>query len=190
MADNYKLVVIGESSVGKSSLVARFVSGAFSSDEPPTIGAAFYRCKLDLESRTVYFEIWDTAGQEQYSCLTPVYYRDADAALVVYDISKYDTFERARRWVNELRQTVSDDVIVFVVANKLDLEHQRTISCSEGRTFAEENGCFFAEVSALTGGNVESTFTLLASKLPIKKVYSSGDYDIPVNLPPKSGCSC
>ncbi|KAL0207610.1 hypothetical protein P9112_012238, partial [Eukaryota sp. TZLM1-RC] len=180
-------VLLGESSVGKSSLVARFVSGAFSNDEPPTIGAAFYRCNLELDDKTVEF---DTAGQEQYSCLTPVYYRDADSALVVYDITKYDSFERAKRWVRELRSEVSDDVVVCVVGNKLDLEKSRTVPCHDGLAFAEENNCLFKEVSALKGENVLEAFRAIGDALPEKPPVVdvlSPNLEL---LPPEKSCSC
>ncbi|KAL0249228.1 hypothetical protein GEMRC1_004461 [Eukaryota sp. GEM-RC1] len=190
----FKLVLLGESAVGKSSVVARFMSGNFSSEEPPTIGAAFYRTKIDLpDDKSIDFELWDTAGQEQYSCLTPVYYRDADAALVVYDITKWDSFERAKRWVRELREQLSHDVVLCIIGNKLDLETSRVVSRHEADIFAEENECLFMEGSALSGLNIKETFIEISNNLPDRPIVNCKDLlSNTVNLTGNSsgGCSC
>lgn len=105
----FKLVLLGESAVGKSSLVLRFVKGQFHEYQESTIGAAFLTQTLSMEDSEVKFEIWDTAGQERYNSLAPMYYRGAQAAIVVYDILNQDSFQRAQTWVNELQRKVSDD---------------------------------------------------------------------------------
>ena len=100
----FKLVLLGESAVGKSSLVLRFVKGQFHEFQESTIGAAFLTQTVCLDDTTVKFEIWDTAGQERYHSLAPMYYRGAQAAIVVYDITNADTFARAKTWVRELQR--------------------------------------------------------------------------------------
>ena len=102
----FRLVLLGESAVGKSSLVQQFVEGQFDEFQPSTIGAAFVSQTVSLEDRTVKFEIWDTAGQERFHSVTPIYWRGAQAAIVVYDITNADTFERAKSWVKELQRQV------------------------------------------------------------------------------------
>lgn len=116
-----KLVLLGEAAVGKSSLVLRFVSNDFQENKEPTIGAAFLTQKCPLANRTIKFEIWDTAGQERFASLAPMYYRNAQSALVVYDVTKPASFVKARHWVNELKAQANKNIIIALVGNKVDL---------------------------------------------------------------------
>lgn len=116
-----KLVLLGEAAVGKSSLVLRFVQDDFNENTSPTIGAAFLTQKCRLENRIVKFEIWDTAGQERFHSLAPMYYRNAQAAVVVYDITKSASLEKAKAWVKELQRQASPNIVIALVGNKLDL---------------------------------------------------------------------
>lgn len=116
-----KLVLLGEAAVGKSSLVLRFVSDDFQENKEPTIGAAFLTQKCALPNRTIKFEIWDTAGQERFASLAPMYYRNAQSALVVYDVTKPTSFIKARHWVNELKAQASPGIVIALVGNKVDL---------------------------------------------------------------------
>ncbi|KAK8866130.1 hypothetical protein IAR55_001281 [Kwoniella newhampshirensis] len=116
-----KLVLLGEAAVGKSSLVLRFCQGDFNENTSPTIGAAFLTQKCRLESRIVKFEIWDTAGQERFHSLAPMYYRNAQAAVVVYDITKASSLEKAKAWVKELQRQANANIVIALVGNKVDL---------------------------------------------------------------------
>lgn len=116
-----KLVLLGEAAVGKSSLVLRFVSDDFQENKEPTIGAAFLTQKCTLQNRIIKFEIWDTAGQERFASLAPMYYRNAQSAVVVYDVTKPASFIRARHWVNELKSQGSPNTVIALVGNKVDL---------------------------------------------------------------------
>ncbi|EIW72575.1 hypothetical protein TREMEDRAFT_66953 [Tremella mesenterica DSM 1558] len=116
-----KLVLLGEAAVGKSSLVLRFVQNDFNENTSPTIGAAFLTQRCRLENRIVKFEIWDTAGQERFHSLAPMYYRNAAAAVVVYDITKSASLEKAKAWVKELQRQANPNIIIALVGNKLDL---------------------------------------------------------------------
>jgi len=116
-----KLVLLGEAAVGKSSLVMRFCSNDYNENTSPTIGAAFLTQKCRLENRIVKFEIWDTAGQERFHSLAPMYYRNAAAAVVVYDITKAASLEKAKAWVKELQRQANPNIIIALVGNKLDL---------------------------------------------------------------------
>lgn len=124
----FKLVLLGESSVGKSSLVLRFVKGQFLDFQDSTIGAAFLTQTVCLNETTVKFEIWDTAGQERYHSLAPMYYRGAQAAIVVYDITNQDSFVRAKNWVKELQRQGNPDIVIALAGNKVDLEEERKIT--------------------------------------------------------------
>ncbi|GJJ09482.1 hypothetical protein Clacol_003705 [Clathrus columnatus] len=116
-----KLVLLGEAAVGKSSIVLRFVSNEFQSNKEPTIGAAFLTQKCRLEDRVLRYEIWDTAGQERFHSLAPMYYRNAQAAVVVYDVTKAASLDKAKSWVKELQRQANPNIVIALAGNKLDL---------------------------------------------------------------------
>jgi len=163
---NFKLVLLGDAAVGKSSSVERFVKNEFFEFQQPTIGAAFLTQTVPLDDCIVKFEIWDTAGQERYRSLAPMYYRGAAAALVVYDITVHDSFTGAKTWIEELQRQGSADIVIGLAGNKCDLENKREVSKAEAQKYAQENGCLFFETSAKTGENVNEIFTQIAQKLP------------------------
>jgi len=162
----FKLVLLGESAVGKSSLVLRFVKGQFHEFQESTIGAAFLTQTVVLDATTVKFEIWDTAGQERYHSLAPMYYRGAQAAIVVYDITNADTFTRAKSWVGELHRQARPDIVIALAGNKSDLGSRRTVEYEEANAYAEEKGLLFLETSAKNANNVNEIFLAIARKLP------------------------
>ena len=145
----FKIVSIGESGVGKSSLVLKFVKGQFHELPMPTIGAAFLTKKISLEeNHVVMFDIWDTAGQERFHSILPLYYRGAHAAIVVYDITKMDTFIRAKDWVEELQRYASKDIVLTLIGNKVDLTASRMVQYDAAAAFAEANEMIFFESNA------------------------------------------
>ena len=169
-ADNkifqFKLVLLGDSAVGKSSLVLRFVRGQFFEYQESTIGAAFLTQTVALNDTTVKFEIWDTAGQERYHSLAPMYYRGAAAAIVVYDITSPLSFQRAKNWVRELQRAGNANIVIALAGNKCDLASKRKVELDEAKAYAEENGIFHMETSAKTAMNVNDLFVTIARKLP------------------------
>ena len=162
----FKLVLLGDSAVGKSSLVLRFVRGQFFEYQESTIGAAFLTQTVALNDTTVKFEIWDTAGQERYHSLAPMYYRGAAAAVVVYDITNRDTFQRAKQWVKELQRQGNANIVIALAGNKSDLSSKRKVEPEEAESYASDNGIFFMETSAKTATNVNELFVAIARKLP------------------------
>jgi len=133
-----KLVLLGEAAVGKSSVVLRFVSDEFQPNKEPTIGAAFLTQKCRLEDRVLRYEIWDTAGQERFHSLAPMYYRNAQAAVVVYDVTKAASLEKAKSWVKELQRQANPNIVIALCGNKVDLVQPSTSSSSLGTSDAED----------------------------------------------------
>ncbi|CAK7334948.1 unnamed protein product [Dovyalis caffra] len=166
-----KLVLLGDMGTGKTSMVLRFTKGQFFDFQESTIGAAFFTQVLSLNEATIKFDIWDTAGQERYHSLAPMYYRGAAAAVVVYDITSMDSFERAKKWVIELQRQGNPNLIMFLVGNKVDLEEKRKVGNEEAEQYAKENGLVFLETSAKTAQNVNELFYEIAKRLT-KKVPS------------------
>ncbi|GAA5827700.1 hypothetical protein JCM11251_001795 [Rhodosporidiobolus azoricus] len=171
-----KLVLLGESAVGKSSLVLQFVKGQFDDYRESTIGAAFLTQTVPVSSGNfIKFEIWDTAGQERYKSLAPMYYRSAHAAVVVYDITSAASLLKARTWISELQRQADPSICVCLVGNKLDLAaEQRQVSTDEAQKFADEEGLMFYEVSAKTAEGVEGVFKAIAEKMPIDSPSATG----------------
>jgi Ras-related protein Rab-5C len=203
----FKLVLLGESAVGKSSLVLRFVKDQFDDYRESTIGAAFLTQTIALdENTTVKFEIWDTAGQERYKSLAPMYYRNANCAVVVYDITQAASLDKAKAWVKELQRQANENIIIALAGNKLDLvtesPDKRAISTADAEQYAKEAGLLFFETSAKTSENVKELFTAIANKLPIDQATGPrnlrpGQQRQGVNLRPEAnqtqgpgGCNC
>jgi small GTP-binding protein len=158
-----KICLVGESTVGKTSLVSRLMSKAFRPDNPPTIGGAFQEIPVTIDNVRITLMIWDTAGSEQYRSVGPLYYHGSAGALIVYDITSRASFERCAEWHTSLGNNAGGKVAIILVGNKTDLESQREVSADEGRAFVQQKElAAFIETSALDGSNVTQAFTDLA----------------------------
>lgn len=163
---NFKLVLLGDASVGKSCAVVRFAKNEFHENQEPTIGAAFMTQSVEFDDYTVKYEIWDTAGQERFRSLAPMYYRGASAAVIVYDLTSRESFEAAKSWISELQLYRNADLVLALVGNKLDMGAERQVETSLGRSYAEANNAIFMETSAKTGTNIRELFEEIAKRLP------------------------
>jgi Ras-related protein Rab-11A len=167
-------VLIGDSGVGKSNLLSRFTRNEFNLDSKSTIGVEFATRSIQVDTKTIKAQIWDTAGQERYRAITSAYYRGAVGALLVYDISKHQTYDNVTRWLKELRDHADSNIVIMLVGNKSDLRHLRAVPTDEAKQFASmqprctyravklmcpgENNLSFIETSALDASNVELAF--------------------------------
>uniref|UniRef100_A0A6V1RZC8 Uncharacterized protein n=1 Tax=Heterosigma akashiwo TaxID=2829 RepID=A0A6V1RZC8_HETAK len=162
----YKLVFLGDQSVGKTSIITRFMYDNFDKNYQATIGIDFLSKTMYLEDRTVRLQLWDTAGQERFRSLIPSYIRDSSVAVIVYDITNRASFLNTSKWIEDVRSERGNDVVIMLVGNKTDLADRRQVSAEEGGDRAQAEGVIFAEASAKSGANVKGVFRQLAAALP------------------------
>jgi len=161
----YKVVLIGDSGVGKSNLLSRFTRNEFNLETKSTIGVEFATRSIQADTKTIKAQIWDTAGQERYRAITSAYYRGAVGALLVYDIAKNATFKNVERWLTELRENAATNIVIMLVGNKSDLRHLREVPTETAKDFAEKNALSFIETSALDSTNVELAFQNILTEI-------------------------
>jgi small GTP-binding protein len=153
-----KVVLLGESGVGKSSFMLRFVANNFKVDSSSTVGASYMFKIIQVNGRSIKFNIWDTAGQERYHSLAKMYLHDANAAILVYDITNRASFEGLPRWYSELTEVAPKNIIVAVAGNKEDLVSLEVVQPDEAQAFASSLGGFLKKTSAKTNQGIESVF--------------------------------
>ncbi|XP_038984287.1 ras-related protein RABA5c-like [Phoenix dactylifera] len=181
----FKVVIIGDSAVGKSNLLSRYARNEFNLHSKATIGVEFQTQTLDIDGKEVKAQIWDTAGQERFRAVTSAYYRGAVGALVVYDISRRSTFDSVPRWLHELDTHSDTTVARMLVGNKCDLANIREVSVEDGRSLAEAEGLFFIETSALDSTNVKAAFEIVIKEIynnVSRKVLNSDSYKAELSL--------
>uniref|UniRef100_A0A674BSA9 RAB41, member RAS oncogene family n=1 Tax=Salmo trutta TaxID=8032 RepID=A0A674BSA9_SALTR len=162
----FKLVFLGEQSVGKTSLITRFMYDSFDNTYQATIGIDFLSKTMYLEDRTIRLQLWDTAGQERFRSLIPSYIRDSAAAVVVYDIANLNSFQQTSKWIDDVRTERGSDVIIMLVGNKTDLADKRQVSVETAERKARELNVMYIETSAKAGYNVKQLFRRVAAALP------------------------
>ncbi|XP_077252248.1 ras-related protein RIC2 [Tasmannia lanceolata] len=184
----FKLVLIGDSGVGKSNLLSRFTRNEFSLESKSTIGVEFATRSLNVDGKVIKAQIWDTAGQERYRAITSAYYRGAVGALLVYDVTRHSTFENVERWLKELRDHTDPNIVVMLIGNKSDLRHLVSVSTEDGKSFAERESLYFMETSALESTNVDNAFAEVLTqiyRIVSKKAVETGDDGTAATVPGK-----
>ena len=168
----FKILLIGNSGVGKSSLLLRFSDDTFTGNFMPTIGVDFKIRTLEVDGKTIKLQIWDTAGQERFKTITSSYYKGAHGIIVVYDVTDKDSFKNIDTWMNEIEKHASDNVSRILCGNKSDLEDSRQVSTDEGKELADTYNIRFIESSAKDNSNVEEAFTLMTKEIKSRVVHT------------------
>ncbi|GFP86238.1 RAS-related protein raba6b [Phtheirospermum japonicum] len=161
----FKTVLVGDSAVGKSNLLSRFAKNEFCLESKPTIGVKFAYRNIRVGDKIIKAQIWDTAGQERFRAITSSYYRGALGALLVYDVTRRPTFESLRKWLKELREYGSPDMVIVVVGNKSDLVGSRVVNLEDGQCLAQLENLSFMETSAKENLNVEEAFLQMINRI-------------------------
>jgi len=174
----YKLAVIGDSAVGKTNIISRFVDNEFRLDSKSTIGVEFGHIDVNIDSKIIKLQIWDTAGQERYRAIVNAYYRGALGVLMVYDITNKKSFDNIGKWLDQVYQYCNCDpnnkkdergcTCVILIGNKCDLSTMRQVTTEQGRQYAEKNNMLFLETSALNSTNIEKAFMTIAQEILLK----------------------
>jgi Ras-related protein Rab-21 len=163
MGERFKVVLLGEGRVGKTSILLRYTKGEYSDKQVSTLQASYLDKKVTINSTQVQLSIWDTAGQERFHALGPIYYRDAAGALLVYDITDQQSFDKVKNWVKELKKIVGNDIVIVIAGNKIDMEKNRHVNNSEAESYAASVGAAHFQTSAKTNRGLDDVFNHLAS---------------------------
>ena len=160
-----KLIVLGDSGVGKTNIIKKYINDEFSTDTKATVGVEFFYKTFKINNDIIKLEIWDTAGQERYKSITSAYYRGSRGALIVYDITRVSTFESIERWIAEINEKVTGSLKMLVIGNKVDLEEERKVSIEEALDKAQSLNVPLLETSALESTNIDKAFKLLLKEM-------------------------
>eukprot|EP01132_Coremiostelium_polycephalum_P004191 gene4191-5246_t len=176
-----KVVLLGSTDVGKTAISVQYAQGIFPTRPLSTVGASFLAKNINIDGNKIKFQIWDTAGQDRFRSLAPLYYRGASVAILVYDITVARTFEKVKDWVEELRANIHEDIIIVVCGNKIDKPDERRVKREIAKSFADEIKAVYFETSAKENLGIEMMFLEIAKKLLLK--------NIPHNLITSSSCT-
>ena len=177
----FKYIIIGDSAVGKSNILLRYVHGKFNEEFQSTLGVEFAAKNIEINNKIYRIQIWDTAGQESFRSITRAYYKNSVCAFIVYDITNRNSFSNIKIWLDDIQKQCPKTVLLVLVGNKNDLKEERQISYDEGANFAQENNMLFFETSAKNGENIDDLFDI-SVKTIIEKM-ENGFYDLT-----NSGC--
>ena len=175
----FKIVLVGDSGVGKTNLLLRYLKNEFNTQTKATVGVEFGNTKVQIDNALIKAQIWDTAGQERYRSITSAYYKGAHGALIVYDITRKDSFDSVEKWLSDLKNNGEEKMVIMAIGNKCDMVNERVISTEDGEAKAQRNNIAFLETSALNATNVAKAFDELIQKLYVafKKDFEDNDED-------------
>ena len=161
----FKLILIGDSSVGKSNILLKYLKGDFDPNSKATVGVEFGTKSIEIKKKKVKIQIWDTAGQERYRSITSAYYKGAKGAFIVYDITRKNTFDNIDKWISDLKTNGDQNIAIIIIGNKSDLDDKREVQTEEGIKKSDEHKTAFMETSALNGDNINNAFEELIEQI-------------------------
>ena len=170
-----KVILIGDSGVGKTNIMSKYLKNQFMENSKATVGVEFGSKLFNHQGHKIKAQIWDTAGQEKYKAITGAYYKGSKGAFIVYDITRKDTFASIERWVNDLKATSDQKLTIILIGNKNDLDDKREVSKDQGEEKAKSFGCAFLETSAFSGDNLDKAFELMVKEIYEKFSNSSSE---------------
>ena len=173
----FKIVIVGDSGVGKTNLITRYLKNDFKPETKATIGVEFSDKKYIYKNKNIKIQIWDTAGQERYRSLTSMYYKGAKGAIFVYDISSKNSFENIDKWLIEMKKTADENIKIILIGNKCDLIEKREVKEDDGKIKAKDLNVPFMETSALNCINVEKAFNFLIEEIANLEINFEEDFD-------------
>ena len=177
----FKVVLVGDSFVGKTNIMSKYIKNEFHEDSKATVGVEFGSKQFTVEGHSIKAQIWDTAGQERYKAITSAYYKGAKGAFIVYDITRKQSFESVEKWVNDVTAVADKKITIILIGNKSDLEDQRQVSKEQGQDKANKLELAFLETSALSGENLDKAFDMMMNEVYKKcheEMLAEGDVDI------------
>ena len=177
----FKVVLVGDSFVGKTNIMSKYLKNEFHEDSKATVGVEFGSKQFTIDGHTVKSQIWDTAGQERYKAITSAYYKGAKGAFIVYDITRKNSFESVEKWVSDVTSVADKKITIVLIGNKSDLEDQRQVTKEEAQDKANKLEIAFMETSAFSGDNLDKAFEMMMNKVYKKcheEMLADGDLDI------------
>ena len=193
----FRVVTIGNSSVGKTCILNRFLNDKFDVNQSNTVGAQVNHYSEQRNGHEIVVQLWDTAGQERYSSLAPIYFRNAAGALLIFDITNAKSFSTLNKWLESFRSVTNENSLIFLVGNKVDLEQSREVSREAANKWAQEHECHYFETSAVTGVGIKELFDQVCNILLEKNVIANEERTRTVIKPPDpqvpqdgGGCKC
>ena len=177
----FKVVLVGDSFVGKTNIMSKYLKNIFQADSKATVGVEFGSKQFNIEGHSINAQIWDTAGQERYKAITSAYYKGAKGAFVVYDITRKESFESIDKWVSDLKASADKKLTIVIIGNKSDLEDQRQVTKEQGQEKANQLEVAFMETSAFSGDNLDKAFDMMINEVYKKcheEMLAEDDLDI------------
>ena len=183
--DNYemmfKVVIVGDSFVGKTNIMSKYLKNEFHEDSKATVGVEFGSRQFNIDGHIIKAQIWDTAGQERYKAITSAYYKGAKGAFIVYDITRKESFDNVTKWAEQLKSSADKNLTIIIIGNKIDLEDQRQVKTEDGQNKANELESAFIETSASSGTNIDKAFEKMINEVYNKcheEMLAEGDVEI------------
>ena len=187
---HFKIVLLGSTHAGKTSIIQRFVNNTFTMNTLASVQSAFFERSIKLANEEITLDIWDTAGQEMFHALTPMYYRDANGSIIVFDVTDANSFSKAKQWVNEIKYAMGEKTALMIVGNKNDLKSIRVVRTEEAQKYAASIGVTYMESSAKTGYQIDDVFKHIGQLVYERSFNTAQSGGINIQTPNNNSTCC